>query len=70
MVNLRNQGQFEEIGEKPSSAQWSGKVSDMVWVLTLGQVIKGQILVNKVLKEGEIIHVSQCESIIMILFSH
>lgn len=63
MVNLRNQGQFEEPGEKPSSAQCSGKVSDMDWVVMLGQGVKGQILVNKVLKEGKIIHVSQCGAV-------
>lgn len=63
MVNLRNQGQFEESGEKALSAQCCGKVSDMDWAMTLGQVIKEQILVNKVLKEGEIIHISQCKAV-------
>lgn len=63
MVNLRNQGQFEEPGEKPSSAQCSGKASDMDWVVMLGQVMKDQILVNEALKEGEIIHVSHCRAV-------
>lgn len=29
----------------------------------LGQVIKGHILVSKVLKEDEIIHISQCRAV-------
>ena len=62
MVYLRNKRQSEEPGQNPSSVQCSGKVSDMDWVMTLGQVMKGQILLNKLLKEGEIIRVSQCRS--------
>lgn len=31
--------------------------------MTLGQVIKGHILVSKVLKEDEIIHIGQCRAV-------
>lgn len=63
MVNLRNHGQFEEPEEKLLSVQCSGKVNDVDGVAMLDQVTKGQILVNKVLKEGEIIHVNQCRAV-------
>lgn len=71
MFDMRKQGQFRDPGEKTSR-----KARDRGWVVILGQVIKGQILVNKVMKGSEIIHVSECKATrtrpchINMMFSH